>query len=111
MIISDKMPKNLSKFSVAMQREYPFIKLASALDPYVVLCSLCNGKFNIGARGKSCISDHVKSAKHISGARQVQGNQSLDKFAVDKQDPDEKLLKAKELAFAYHSGKHLWRCN
>lgn len=78
-----------------MQREYHLIMLASRADLYVVLFTFSNSKFNIGVQEKSYISDHVKIAKHITGAQKVQGNQSFVKLAVDKQDPAEKIFKRK----------------
>lgn len=97
------MSKIKTKFNPALQREFPFLKIAAGNDSEVS-CNLCNSKFSVAFRGRTSIADHIKSAKHIKSARQVQGNRSVTEFIAD--NPAVRVLQAQELTFAYHAGKH-----
>src|SRR5271165_3567130 len=95
------MSKYKSKFGPALQKEFPFLKQKSGSE---IFCTLCDSKFNIANWGRAAISDHLKTGKHIKGSQTIQGNQSLDDLLIGNSTT--MLLQAKELAFAYHAGKH-----
>lgn len=97
------MPKTYSKFNVSMQKEFQFLKTVTGRDSEV-LCSLCDGRFSVADGGRARINDHIKSQKHIKGSKIVNSNQSISAFLAD--DPFTMQLHGKELAFAYHAGRH-----
>lgn len=100
------MAKVKCTFNASLRNEYQFLKLASAGDLTVVLCTLCSGKFSIASRGRASILDHLKTAKHCKSSQQVSSNKSMDSYIRDSNDPVTMKLQAIELAFAYHTGKH-----
>lgn len=97
------MPKNYTKFSPALQKEYPFLKTVAASESEV-FCTICDGKFSIADGGRTRIKDHTNTKKHINGLKIVKSNQTMNTFLVS--DPTKMVLQGKELAFAYHTGKH-----
>lgn len=101
------MPPTKTSFNPSLQKEFPFLKSVPGKDfETSLLCSLCSGKINIASRGRAAITDHLRSAKHVHGSTQVKSNKSIENFLKDPNDPAVMKLQAKELAFAYHTGKH-----
>ena len=62
-----------TRFTPALQPEFLFLKLTAG-SKNEVFCSLCISKFSVASRGRANIVDHINSAKHVKGAKQVQGN-------------------------------------
>lgn len=86
-----------------MQKEFQFLKAVNGSETEVV-CSLCDGKFNVSNGGRACIKQHISSQKHIKGAKIVSSNDSMTSFLAI--DPSIMQLQRKELTFAYHSARH-----
>lgn len=97
------MPKFALKFTVALQKEFPFIKLAVGSE-YEVLCTLCGCKFSIADGGKRQINQHVQTKKHAKATIAVKNAQPMSSFLPD--DPAQVQLAGKEITFAYHSARH-----
>jgi hypothetical protein len=98
-----KMPKNYTKFNVSMKKEFQFLKPVPGSE-FEVLCTLCDAKFSVADGGRTRIKQHMETKKHITGSRIITNNQSMTSFLAD--DPERILLQGKELAFAYHTGRH-----
>lgn len=96
------MPKYASKFNVALKKEYPFLKCKSGSESEVT-CEICSSSLNISVRGRGDIAVHIKTAKYLKALETIRSNQTLDKMLVKSASM---ALQAKELTFAYHSGKH-----
>lgn len=86
-----------------MQAEFPFLKLVDGSDGKV-LCTLCNGTIDIASSGRTSITKHLDTQKHIKAAMTVKGNQSMTDFLANSPAAD--LLRGKELTLAFHSAKH-----
>lgn len=102
------MPKFKSKFKENWKKEFPFISVVEG-DDHKVLCSICASTFSISSGGLNSIRDHVKSARHKSGQSKLVVNHKIDDFFPDYTKlptSQEFAITAKELAFAFHSGKH-----
>jgi hypothetical protein len=97
------MPKNITKFNVALQKEFPFLKVVAESESDA-FCGLCNSKFSVADGGRTRINHHISSQKHIKAAKTVKSNQPMSAFLAT--NPAQIQLQGKELAFAYHSAKH-----
>lgn len=97
------MPKSYSKFNVALQKEFQFLKCVAGSESEV-LCTLCDSKFSVADGGRTRINAHVGAQKHIKSAKIVNSSQSIENFLGSNQSSMQ--LQGKELAFAYHSARH-----
>jgi hypothetical protein len=73
------MPKAKTKFSTAMENEFPYLKLVDGTEAEV-FCKYCNKSFDIGASGRYSIKRHEESRNHITAAKTVVSNQSVKSF-------------------------------
>lgn len=96
------MPKYQCKFNAALQNEFPFLKLKTG-SKSEVLCTVCSNSFAVSAHGRDDIVSHIKTVKHLKASQTVGSNQTLDKMLINSSSM---ALQAKELTFAYHTGKH-----
>jgi hypothetical protein len=91
-----KKPKSYTKFNVAMQNEFKFLKTVPGSES-MVLCTLCDSKFSVADGGRTRIKDNTKTKKHIKSL-EVKRNQSISAFlAVDLLTMQ---LQGEELGFA-----------
>lgn len=97
------MPSNKSKFTPALKQRYDFLTVMRDSESRV-FCSLCSRDFSIANGGKADIEKHIKSYTHEKAKGIVSRNQSMDSFLSS--DPVVMQLNAKELVFAYHTGRH-----
>lgn len=86
-----------------MQAEFPFFKPVSENEGKV-LCSLCNATIDISIGGRSYITKHLETQKHIKASMTVKSNKPMTSFLLN--NPTVDLLRGKELTLAYHSAKH-----
>lgn len=96
------MPKYDCKFNLALQKEFPFLKLKTGSESEVV-CSICSSSFKVSFRGRTDAVSHINTAKHLKAAKAVGKNQTLDNMMFNNTSM---ALQAKELTFAYHTAKH-----
>lgn len=97
------MPKYLTKFNPALQKEFPFLQRVRESETEV-LCSLCNAKFSVAREGRGAIQKHIARQKHIKAAGAISSNKPMTDFL--SADFAVMELARKELTFAYHSAKH-----
>lgn len=102
------MPRQKTKFGPALKNKFPFLNLqaGSASD---VLCTICHGRFSVGSGGSRDIGVHVNSKAHILGLEKIKNTPSIATFLSNNNnndDPAVMKLSAKELTFAFHTGKH-----
>ena len=93
------MPKNITKFGISLQNQYLFLKSVDGSESEV-FCSLCKGRFSVAKGGITRITDHLK---HNVGTKTVENNQPIISILAND---SAQQLQGKELAFAFHSGKH-----
>lgn len=74
-----KKPKFASKFSSAMQADFPFLKSVDGKDSEV-LCTICNSKLDISSGGRTYINKHIITARHVKAASTVNTNQTMTSF-------------------------------
>lgn len=98
------MPKYKCKFTLALQKEFPFLKLKVGTESEVS-CEICCSQIKIANSGRKDIKAHIKTAKHLKAL--VRSNRTLDSVVTNKEPLS---LPAKELTFANHAGKH-WISN
>jgi hypothetical protein len=92
-----KMPKPYTKFNVAMQNEFKFLKTVPGSES-MVLCTLCDSKFSVADGEITHIKDHTDTKKHIKSLEVVKSNQSINAFLAV--DPLKMQIQGEELAFA-----------
>lgn len=97
------MPKTFSKFNSTMKNEFPFLKPVAGSESEV-LCTFCDGKFSVADGGRTRIKAHINTQKHIKSSKIVSSNQAMADFLAI--DTAKMQLQGKELAFAYHAGRH-----
>lgn len=103
------MPKVKTSFNSDLKTEFPFLKLAREDDKHRVVCTICGGSFGIGHRGRKDINEHLESLRHKSGQQTIIKNHKIGDFFTNKTadaSTDALLIRAQELTFAFHSGKH-----
>lgn len=102
------MPKVKSKFNDGWKKEFPYITSVKD-DENKVSCKICATTFIVASGGRTSIRDHAESARYKQGQRKLLVNCKIDDFYTDQNkipSSNDLAVTAKELAFAYHSGKH-----
>lgn len=97
------MPRSVSKFNRALQQVFPFVAPVTGSETDV-FCKICDCKISVSDGARTCIEKHIKRQKHFKAAATVNSNRSIVEFVAD--NPAVMQLKGKELAYAFHAGKH-----
>lgn len=99
------MPQYKTKFRGTLSKAFPHLQLVTGSETDVV-CSICGGGFSVGDGGKRSAKKHDDSAKHQKWLNQTKNTPSMSSFLASNDDKAVMKLQAKELTFAFHTGKH-----
>jgi hypothetical protein len=78
--------KRKSVFKPEFEKEFDGIKRSRKGDGYFY-CSLCDENINLEAMGKTAITQHQKSAKHLNAVKIRNANQTMTAFLPSKSAP------------------------
>lgn len=96
------MPPAKTKFSATYKTEFPFLK-SDPSDEYNAICVTCKTTFSIQTGGRSSITKHANTKKHIEATKVMKNCAPLDGFIKTTED---RRTAANELGYTYHVAKH-----
>lgn len=99
------MPPTDTKFNPKYKKDYPFLT-GDPSNEFNGTCVTCRVSFSIKTGGRSSISQHVNTKRHINATKAVTNCAPLDNFFKTTLSSEAELTAARELGFTYHVAKH-----
>lgn len=95
---SKMAPRRKCIFNADLQKEFPFMKIGAT--PSEVKCEICQCTLNIGSSGRSEITSHIASIKHV---RKLNARCTSQKVTAYFPSIDDHKTSACEGVWAYHT--------
>lgn len=80
------MPKYKSKLTTALQEEFTFLKPDES-NQSKVTCTICRVTFSVAHGGRSNITQHNESERHIKAKQRIVVNNTTDGFFSNLKKP------------------------
>lgn len=101
-----KREPQATKWSDDYKTEFGFLKSVES-NCGKAFCTICNSEFSISHGGRADIVKHCATDKHSSGIKASSNSVKLTDYFKNLQHHDEnKVIAAKEAAWAYHTARH-----